>query len=118
MNIRTLAKIKRICKDRFVTLIEYPYFCRIIAPDYDLYLDVSIPIHKMSGVRVLRNYYTLSIDVYDKSDFERCEEVATQKRFFDSVILYCNAHHVRSVLCKANSNTLCIGTSRVPGSIQ
>lgn len=81
MNIRTRAKLKRICKDRFVTLIEYPYFCRIIATDYDSYLDVSIPIHKMSGVRVLQNYYTLSIDVYDKSDFEHCEEIATQKRF-------------------------------------
>lgn len=81
MKIRTLSRIKRICKGRPVTLTEYPYFCRITAQDYDFYLDVSIPIHKMSGVRVLQNYYTLSIDVYDKSDFERCEEVATQKRF-------------------------------------
>ena len=81
MKIRTLSRIKRICKDRFVTLIEYPYFCRIIATDYDSYLDVSIPIHKMNGVRVLQNYYTLSIDVYDKSDFERCREIATQKTF-------------------------------------
>lgn len=81
MKSRTLSKLKRICKDRCVTLIEYPYFCRIIADDYNLYLDVSIPIYKMSGVRVLQNYYTLSIDVYDKTDFEHCEEVATQKRF-------------------------------------
>lgn len=81
MKTRILSRIKRICKDRFVTLIEYPYFCRIIADDYDLYRDVSIQIHKMTGVRVLMNYYTLCIDVYDKSDFEHCEEVATQKRF-------------------------------------
>lgn len=81
MKARTLSRLKRICKDRFVTLIEYPYFCRIIADDYELYRDVSIPIHKMNGVRVLQNYYTLSIDVYEKHDFEHCKEVAIQKRF-------------------------------------
>lgn len=81
MKTRTLSKIKRICKDKNVTLIEYPYFCQITANDYDLYRDVESEINKIKGVRLLRNYYTLSIDIYSISDFERCEELATQKRF-------------------------------------
>lgn len=80
MKSRTLAKLKRICKDKNVTLIEYPYFCRIIANDYDSYLAATIPFYKMTGVRVLRNYYVLTIDVYEINDFRHCQEIVTQKR--------------------------------------
>ena len=89
MKFRIATKLKKYCDARLAVITEYPYFCRIVAVDYESYLFISIVLGQMKNIRVVRNYYTKCFDVYDKSDFERCEEVATQKRFL--IYLFYNA---------------------------
>ena len=81
MKFRIPTKLKKYCDARLAVITEYPYFCRIVAANYESYLIISIVLGQMKNIRVVRNYYTKCFDVYDKSDFERCEEAATQKRF-------------------------------------